>query len=335
LIADVPVGVFLSAGQDSNTVVGLAAEVQGAQLRTITLGFAEYRGTPSDETLIAAEAARHWMTAHETRWVDRSAFEGELERIVQAMDQPSVDGVNTYFVSKVAAASGLKVALSGLGGDELFGGYNTFRDVPRIARLVGKCPLRRTGAAFRYLAAPVLSSFTSPKYAGLLEYGGSYGGAYLLRRGLFMPWELPSLLDPDLVREGWQQLDPVTQAEASIAGIHSDRLKMSALEINCYMRNQLLRDSDWAGMAHSLEIRVPLVDLDLLRKIGGLAAHLHGREEMTRAVRKTIPTSVMKRPKSGFSIPVAQWTVGADHGPFGRGLRAWALRLSREFGLSL
>jgi asparagine synthase (glutamine-hydrolysing) len=203
-----------------------------------------------------------------------------------------------------------------------------------MARLVRKCPLPRVGSALRHLSAPVLSRFTSPKYAGLLEYGGSYGGAYLLRRGLFMPWELPSLLDPDLVGEGWQQLEPVTQVEESIAGIQSDRLKMSALEMNWYMRNQLLRDSDWAGMAHSLEIRVPLVDLDLLRKIGGLAANLHGREEMTHAVGKAMPTSITRRRKSGFSVPVAQWTIGAVRDPFSRGLRPWALRLSREFGLS-
>ena len=144
--------------------------------------------------------------------------------------------------------------LSGLGGDELFGGYNTFHHVPEMARAFSKFPLPRAGAALRSLAAPVLSRFTSPKYAGILEYGASYGGAYLLRRGLFMPWELSSVLDPDLAREGWQELDPIVQLENSIRGIRTDRLRMSALEINWYMRNQLLRDSDWASMAHSLEL---------------------------------------------------------------------------------
>ncbi len=331
LIADVPVGIFLSAGLDSNTIAGLASEIEGSQLRTITLGFAEYRGRASDETELAAEAARHWMTSHETRWVARTEFEGDLERVIQAMDQPSVDGVNTYFVSKAAASSGLKVALSGLGGDELFGGYKSFHDVPRMARLFGKFPLPRAGAALRSLAAPVVSRLTSPKYAGILEYGANYGGAYLLRRGLFMPWELPSVLDPDLVREGWQELDPIVQLENTIGGICSDRLRMSALEINWYMRNQLLRDSDWAGMAHSLEIRVPLVDLNLLRTVARLAKHLHGKSELARVVAKPMPPRILRRKKTGFAIPVARWTHDGKRRALARGLRGWALRLSQEF----
>ena len=313
----------------SNTIAGLAPD--GAQLRTITFGFAQYRGRASDETELAAEAARHWMTSHETRWVARTEFEGDLERVIQAMDQPSVDGVNTYFVSKAAASSGLKVALSGLGGDELFGGYKSFHDVPRMARLFGKFPLPRAGAALRSLAAPVVSRLTSPKYAGILEYGANYGGAYLLRRGLFMPWELPSVLDPDLVREGWQELDPIVQLENTIGGICSDRLRMSALEINWYMRNQLLRDSDWAGMAHSLEIRVPLVDLNLLRTVARLAKHLHGKSELARVVAKPMPPRILRRKKTGFAIPVARWTHDGKRRALARGLRGWALRLSQEF----
>src|SRR5947208_493538 len=107
-----------------------------------------------------------------------------------SMDQPSIDGVNTYFVSYAASQASLKVALSGLGGDELFGGYPSFSDVPRLTRACKAFrhlgPLAR---AFRSISAPLLSHVTSPKYAGLFEYGHSLGGAYLLRRGLFMPWE--------------------------------------------------------------------------------------------------------------------------------------------------
>jgi asparagine synthase (glutamine-hydrolysing) len=115
---------------------------------------------------------------------------------LEVMDQPATDGVNMYFVAKIAAAAGMKTALSGLGGDELLGGYASFRDIPRMARTFS---LARSfpglGRMCRLVAAPVLKRFTSPKYAGLLEYGGSYAGAYLLRRGLFMPWELPEVMD--------------------------------------------------------------------------------------------------------------------------------------------
>jgi asparagine synthase (glutamine-hydrolysing) len=334
MISDVPVGVFLSAGLDSNTITGLASELQGPTLRTITLGFEEFRGSISDETGLAALASEHWRTEHSTRWITRREFETDLELALRAMDQPSIDGLNTYFVSKAAAESGLKVALSGLGGDELFAGYDTFRDVPRIARLCRLFPAPRVGATLRKLVAPAVRHFTSPKYAGLLEYGGCYGGAYLLRRALFMPWELATVLDADLVKEGWRELDPIARLEDTIANIRTDRLKVSALEMNWYMRNQLLRDSDWAGMAHSLEIRVPLVDLDLMRTIAGLAVHLHGKEEMTGTLGKPIPESLLRRPKSGFSFPIKEWTSGTNKGVLGRGLRSWALTLSRAFGMS-
>jgi asparagine synthase (glutamine-hydrolysing) len=333
LIADVPVGLFLSAGLDSNTVAGLATEIADSQLRTLTLGFSEYRDTSGDEVQLAAAAARHWTTVHETCWVDQAEFESELERLLNAMDQPSIDGVNTYFVSKAAAASGLKVAISGLGGDELFGGYSSFRDVPRIVRLLGKYPLPRAGAAMRAIAVPLISRFTSPKYAGIVEYGSNYSGAYLLRRGLFMPWELPLVLDPAIAREGWETLDPIMQLEANIAEIHSEKLKMSALEMNWYMRNQLLRDSDWAGMAHSLEIRVPLVDLDLLRTVARLSKHLHVKAEMAQAVAKPMPLHILNREKTGFATPVDRWTGSKSRTPLTRGLRGWALRLIQHFGM--
>ena len=137
--------------------------------------------------------------------VHRAEFEADLPRIFAAMDQPTIDGVNTWFVSKAARERGLKVALSGLGGDELFGGYPSFRDLPRwvgALRLPGQLP--GLGLAFRHCLW-VMAQFTrptNPKAAGLFEYGGSYPGAYLLRRGLFMPWELAGLLGEELAQEG-------------------------------------------------------------------------------------------------------------------------------------
>src|SRR5204862_5908234 len=139
----------------------------------------------------------------------------------------------------------LKVAISGLGGDELFGSYPSFRDIPRSVQFLrpfSTPSLQRFNSLFRLVTAPAMKRLTSPKYAGLLEYGSTYGGAYLLRRGMFMPWELPEILDPDLVREGWAELESLARLEATIAGIQSPFLKVSALEMNWYMRHQLLRD---------------------------------------------------------------------------------------------
>ena len=197
-IADVPVGLFLSAGIDSTTLAGLASAQGGAALNAVTLGFREFQGTANDEVPLAALVAKQFGIRHEAHWITRQDFESELERILAAMDQPTIDGVNTYFVSRAASRAGMKVALSGLGGDELFGGYPSFRQVPRLVRWLGFARgVPFVGGLLRRVLAAPLRSLTSPKYAGVLEYGTTYGGAYLLRRALFMPWEVSVRAGPD------------------------------------------------------------------------------------------------------------------------------------------
>jgi len=273
LVADVPVGFFLSSGVDSTTMTVLAREAGAEELRTVTLAFDEYRGKAEDEVPLAEKVARRLGALHEARRVGRDDFESEYPRILSALDQPTIDGINTYFVSRAAAEAGLKVAISGLGGDELFGGYPSFKEIPNTVRWLRPFSLLPgLGKTFRVVSAPVLKRCTSPKYAGLLEYGGSYGGAYLLRRGLYMPWELPEFLDGDLVREGWEELKILTRLEDTANGIRSPHAKVCAMEMAWYMRSQLLRDSDWAGMAHGLEIRVPYIDVRLFEWQGGMHA---------------------------------------------------------------
>lgn len=330
MVADVPVGLFLSGGLDSTTMAALATEDGFDNLRTVTLGFDALRNTPYDEVGIAETVADTYRTTHNSEWIGVDKFAAERQRLLDAMDQPSIDGVNTYFVSKVANATGLKVALSGLGGDEMFAGYPSFRQVPRIAGFIAPFSVARWfGRSFRYVSAPLLKRFTSPKFSGLFEYGASIEDAYLLRRGLFMPWELPEVLDPDEAREGWQQLSLAERFRLSTRGLKQPRAKVAALEMAFFMRNQLLRDSDWAGMAHSLEIRLPLVDAHLLQQ---LAPHLvgkkpFGKQDMSATLFKPLPPAVLNRPKSGFSVPVREWLMqdpvtSAQHSE--RGLRGWA-----------
>lgn len=333
LIADVPVGIFLSAGIDSATLMALASEAGLGVLHTITLGFNEYKGSKNDETPLAEMVAKHYGCAHQTRWVSREDFQSAKGHLLVVMDQPTIDGVNSYFVSKVAAEAGLKVAISGLGGDELFGGYPSFRDIPRMVNLLSPLGLVwKLGKTFRVISAPVLKHFTSPKYAGLLEYGNTVSGAYFLRRGLFMPWELPEIIGDDMSCAGWQELQPLIRLEQTIHGIMSDHTKVSALEMTWYMRNQLLRDADWAGMAHSLEIRVPLVDIDLFQNVISLSSpHKHlSKRDLANVPIKPLPGEILHRSKSGFSIPVHDWLTeksAAHKGVSGRGLRRWALEV--------
>jgi asparagine synthase (glutamine-hydrolysing) len=333
LIADVPVGVFLSSGLDSTTLLALATECKVTNLQCVTLGFREYQGTVNDEVPLAEQVARHYGVEHRTIWVEKKDFHDDLPNILDAMDQPTTDGINSYFVSKAAREAGLKVVLSGLGGDELFGSYPSFLQVPLMVKMLGPvAAIPGLGKGFRTISAPVIRKFASPKYAGLLEYGGTYGGAYMLRRCMFMPWELSSLLEGEMVQAGWNELQTLFRLNTTVEGIGNDHLQVSALEMVWYMRNQLLRDTDWASMAHSVEIRVPLVDRELLRVILPTFMSLHSptKRDMALTPAKALPDAVIRREKTGFSVPVRQWIVEGEHLEGERSLRGWAVKVYGE-----
>jgi asparagine synthase (glutamine-hydrolysing) len=340
LVSDVPVGAFLSSGLDSCTLAALAREVGSGKLATLSLGFEEYRGTERDEVPLAEAMARQIGSDHRSRWISGDAFRADFDRLLDAMDQPSIDGVNTYFVCKAAREAGLKVAISGLGGDELFGGYGEFTTIPKLVRLAGiPSRLPGLGRTFRRATAPVFRRLGSPKYSGLLEYGGDFAGAYLLRRALFMPWELGEVLQPEIARAGWDELQALSALRMSMPGANSARLKVGALATSWYMRNQLLRDTDWASMAHSLEVRTPLVDAALWETVMRLllAGYPVGKRDMALSPAMPLPSAILNRPKTGFSIPVREWLQSGRQTPqsaMSRGLRGWASLLYRKSGFA-
>jgi asparagine synthase (glutamine-hydrolysing) len=338
LVADVPVGVFLSSGLDSTALTRVASEEGGSPLHTITLGFREYRHTLLDEVPLAESVAMQYGTRHKTQWVTQQDFEEELEQILNMMDQPSIDGVNSYFVSRAAAQAGLKVAISGLGGDELFGGYPSFRHVPLMVRTLWLARLiPGAGVTFQKLVRAFMKGWGSPKYAGLLQYGGSFQGAYFLRRGLYMPWELGRLLDPRFAREGWNQLATLRMLHESICGIASARGKVIALEASWYMKNQLLRDADWTGMAHSLEIRIPLVDIPLWRTVLPYVCTQRRptKHDLGSIIAPPLRDTLANRPKTGFSVPIMSW-LRAKYGATEKDptLRPWAVYVLSSYGSS-
>jgi asparagine synthase (glutamine-hydrolysing) len=182
-----------------------------------------------------------------------------------------------------------------------------------------------------------------PKLAGLAEYGGSYPGAYLLKRGLFMPWELEQILPRELVREGLAQLDlPHSLRSVLAPEPSSDWAKVAVLETRQYMKNQLLRDTDWASMAHSLEVRVPLVDHVLLGQLAPLIARVgkgRGKQWLAAAPSRGLPANVRNRAKTGFSTPVDGWLASSEELSAWRGVKAlsqpscpWARRFAYTVG---
>jgi len=323
LIADVPVGAFLSSGIDSSALAALATEAAGTPPRTVTLRFEEFAGASFDEAPLAERFAREIGSDHVTRLVTRDEFAADLPRIFDAMDQPTIDGTNTWFVSKAAAERGLKVAISGLGGDELFGSYPSFRMLPRIV-----------AAARLPLAASVAGRFgRNPKARAVAQYGATWPGAYLLKRGLFLPHDLPSLMGAEAAQEGLAQLEILENIADTIEPDPGTPFgRVAALEASLYMRNQLLRDTDWASMAHSLEVRTPLVDATLLRQIAPLLMVEKSRckQHFAESPRKPLPDWLTGRRKTGFSVPLAEWAQLPPDGTSMR-MRSWARRVMEQW----
>jgi asparagine synthase (glutamine-hydrolysing) len=333
MVADVPVGAFLSAGIDSAAVVALARESGANDLQTMTLRFEEYRGRVNDEAPLAALVARQYGVRHSIQELTLAEFRSELPRIFAAMDQPSVDGLNSYFISKAAHALGLKVAMSGTGGDELFGGYTSFRDIPRwmpVTSVLAHVP--KLGDVVHLLNAALAkrSRHVSPKMGEIVRYGASYAGAYLVKRGRFLAAELPSLLGDEIAREGLARLDLLRLIERAVTPDPGNPFaRVAALESSLYLRNQLLRDMDWASMAHSLEVRVPLVDAHLLRKVAPalVTRRERGKQLLANAPRPPLPAEVRQRRKTGFTLPIKEWLTQESSGRVEFGKRSWARKV--------
>jgi asparagine synthase (glutamine-hydrolysing) len=348
LLADVEVGIFLSAGVDSGALLGLMADAGQSEIRAITLAFDEFRGTADDEAPLAGQVAGRYRARHIVRRVGEREFREDLPAILEAMDQPSIDGVNTWFVAKAAKEAGLKVALSGLGGDELLAGYPSFVDLPRWRRRFG--PLAAV-PGLGQLARPLIHALApgfarrQPKVLGLLEYARSWAGTYLLRRGLFLPHELKDVMHPAVAREGLRRLKPLRRlAETLKPDPGSDIGRVCVLESAHYMRNQLLRDADWAGMAHGIEIRVPLVDTLLLKSLAPLLPTLtpgSGKTAMAKAPSLPLPVEIANGAKTGFVVPTRPWLeraagmsfAASGRGPARQGLisREWSRKVLRSF----
>jgi len=333
MVADVPVGAFLSAGIDSTAVVALARESGATDLQTMTLRFEEYRNRVNDEAPLAALVAKQYGVRHSIQELTLSDFRAELPRIFDAMDQPSVDGLNSYFISKAAHDLGLKVAMSGAGGDELFGGYTSFRDIPRwmpVTRVLARVP--KLGDAVHRINTTLSkrSRHISPKMGEIVRYGGSYAGAYLVKRGRFLASELPAILGEEIAAEGLTRLDLLHLIEQTVTPDPGNPFaRVAALESSLYLRNQLLRDMDWASMAHSLEVRVPLVDAHLLRKVAPalVTRRERGKQLLAAAPHPPLPAEVRQRRKTGFTLPIKEWLTQESSGRVEFGKRSWARKV--------
>ncbi|MGI9087343.1 MAG: asparagine synthase (glutamine-hydrolyzing) [Chthoniobacterales bacterium] len=314
LVSDVPVGIFLSGGIDSTALLALAARERKGEVRTFCISFDDPKFNEGD---VAARTAKHFGAQHTDFRLDAGTGRALLEQFVESSDQPSIDGFNTFCVAKLAHDAGLKVVLSGLGADELFGGYQSFEIIPKMVRTSRKLALL---SPFRIAAGKLLQTrFVSPRLNRLGDFLTDIpltSGAYWAMRGIFTPREVDLLLR----RYGCESGGTDMPLMIHVPPQPTLEDEVSYLEMTRYMRNQLLRDSDVMSMAWGLELRVPFVDIRLMEAVQRIPAALRlakGKKILLGAIPE-IPVWVRERPKQGFTFPFKNWVTTEWRDVFGR-----------------
>ena len=320
LVSDVPLGVFLSGGIDSSAVVGLMAELGHHPIRTFSIGF-EQEGRRLDERSYARSVARRFGTEHTERIVTGEDVRNELRRIIRGLDQPSYDGVNSYLVSQVARQQ-VTVALSGLGGDELFAGYPQFKRVPALMRRAQQwrsLPATvRDGAVFltQHLPGALVRRTPLQDVSLLVTNPRDFLDFYAPFRTIFSPSERRRLLTSDVrhALSGDQAVDEVLASQMGPSQLETVH-QIGRLEMKTYMAATLLRDTDAMSMVHSLEARVPLLDHVLVEFVTSLPAvwkvdsHVP-KPLLVEALADMLPAEMIHRRKMGFELPMGRWLRG-------------------------
>ena len=319
MISDVPIGVFLSGGIDSSAIAALATKSNVSQLRTYTVTFdeAEYNEAP-----YARAVANELGSEHTELHLTKSMFQSGLEAGLEAMDQPTFDMLNNYFLSQIVRDSGVKVSLAGVGGDELFGGYTSFKDIPNamlLSRITSFLPSSflnaATSLASRFLTGkpgPVPPQTRWGKLKDVFTTKGDLNQLYQTSYALFTKEFIERLLISDITTSPNGMSEDVMKKLSSLTKKGSKLQSITAMELSLFVGERLLRDTDVASMASALEVRVPLID----HKVIELCAQLEDNTRYQPLGRKAllqdmalseVDRSTFDRPKMGFVIPLDKW----------------------------
>ena len=320
LVADVPVGVFLSGGIDSSAIVSASVSAGASDLQTFTVTVAD----PTSEAAPARAVADAFGTRHRELRVDAANVADDLPGILARLDQPTIDAVNSFYVSRAVAATGIKAVLSGTGGDELFGGYPSFTRLPRAAAAKAAMgPLLPWIAPLVGLALPAR---VLPQWRHFVGNNGRFAEVYRVQRGFVLPQELealagPALRDASVWRSAHEQLDAAEHARLDPIADESRNASVARLESRLYLCSQLLRDIDVMAMAHGLEVRVPFVDHELVSavwpELGFHPSLLTRKRLLYETLDRKLPDGIANRPKQGFILPFRRW-IGGELAPFVR-----------------
>lgn len=316
LVSDVPVGAFLSGGIDSSAVVSMITANTPTPIQTISVTFQD---KDYDESKYSSLFANRLGTNHHELLLSERDLIENLSPALASMDQPTVDGINTYMISQAAKNMGLKVALSGLGGDELFAGYNSFSLVPRlnkIKKVLNSLPtgLRKQLSNLASRLMPPSDKSTKLKHLIKNQYNGAH--VYFLFRALFCEQELGKLFSDPLIlkKEITKNLNRTQELIESHSGLSPVDL-VSYLEMTHYMATTLLRDTDMMSMAHGLEIRVPLLDHKLVELMFSIPSNLKIKQGVPKpllvnSLNRKLPDFIVRRKKMGFTLPFEVWMRG-------------------------
>ena len=315
-VSDVPIGAFLSGGIDSSAIVSHMTGTSDNPITTLTIGFKEKE---FDESEHSAEISGLFKTNHQLLTLDEEQLLESLPAAINAMDQPTIDGINTFLISRAANEAGLKVVLSGLGGDELFGGYPSFRLVPKL--LERKKWLKVYPKFLLNLGTRILKSSLPVDQGIKLEHwlNGKLSGAheYFLIRALYCQDQVFELFnDQSLAEKETLKNFESTKESLSLDKLNGDFNLISYLETTHYLQNMLLRDTDMMSMAHPLEVRVPFMDHKLVEYMFNMPAHLKKLTGTPKALlvdslKPALPDSIVHRKKMGFTLPFEPWMRGA------------------------
>lgn len=321
LVSDVPVGVFLSGGIDSSAVVSLMRRATVGEIKTFSVFFNEL---DFNERVYAERVAQAYSTSHYSVFLSERDVLAKLPGALNALDQPAVDGLNSYIVSEAAVNAGLKVALSGLGGDEVFAGYDFFRTVAQSERR--RTQVRLVPSGLRRAASTAIGALgtlshdhRANKLSLLLRSEHLSEHSVQLHRRLFTREQQQKLLSAngyavDAYQRDWALLKDWVAQQRERCATADPINQASILEMCGYLSNTLLRDTDTMSMAHSLEVRVPLIDHKLVERMLALPGSLKVRP---RAPKKllvdavgNLPPEIVNRPKRGFELPFKHWLLG-------------------------
>jgi asparagine synthase (glutamine-hydrolysing) len=298
--------------------VSCASSAGAADLQTFTIGFDD----ASSEVDRARSVASMFGTTHHELHVDPAQVARELPAVLARFDQPTIDAVNSFFVARAVAATGIKAVLSGAGGDELFGGYPSFTRLPRA--MAAKQLAGPLWPAVGSLAGAFMPARLRARWRHFAATNGSLAEAYRVQRGFFLPDEVAAIAGPAL-REGsrWHdavaEVQDVERALLSPVSTEAPQAAVARLESRLYLGSQLLRDLDAMSMANGLEVRVPFVDHELVERVWPeLALHpdlMPGKRLLSGTLERSLPDSVVGHPKQGFTLPFGRWMAG-ELGPF-------------------